>query len=63
MPPAIYQYVLHGFGAEKFAVDQRGYLYLNTPGGLDADSNSSTYQLHVSFFKSGVRVWKNNANV
>ncbi|KAI6207341.1 Cadherin domain containing protein [Aphelenchoides fujianensis] len=47
MPPAIYQYVLHGFGAEKFAVDQRGYLYLNAAGGLDADSNSSTYQLHV----------------
>lgn len=47
MPPAIYQYVLHGFGAEKYAVDQRGYLYLNAAGGLDADSNSSTYQLHV----------------
>jgi hypothetical protein len=50
MPAAIYQYVLHGFGAEKFAVDQRGYLYLSAPGGLDADSNSSTYQLHVSYF-------------
>ncbi|KAI6214236.1 Cadherin domain containing protein [Aphelenchoides besseyi] len=47
MPPAIYQYVLHGYGAEKFAVDQRGYLFLNTAGGLDADTNSSTYQLHV----------------
>ncbi|KAH7729240.1 CRE-CDH-5 protein [Aphelenchoides avenae] len=46
MPPAIYQYILTGFGAEKFAVDQRGYLYLNS-GPLDADNNSSTYQLHV----------------
>uniref|UniRef100_A0AC34RR14 Cadherin domain-containing protein n=1 Tax=Panagrolaimus sp. JU765 TaxID=591449 RepID=A0AC34RR14_9BILA len=46
MPPAIYQYVLTGFGAEKFAVDQRGYLYLNDPD-IDADTNSSTYQLHV----------------
>lgn len=46
MPPAIYQYVLTGYGAEKFAVDQRGYLYLNA-GPLDADNNSSTFQLHV----------------
>uniref|UniRef100_A0A914PZV3 Cadherin domain-containing protein n=1 Tax=Panagrolaimus davidi TaxID=227884 RepID=A0A914PZV3_9BILA len=46
MPPAIYQYVLTGYGAEKFAVDQRGYLYLNDPD-IDADSDSSTYQLHV----------------
>uniref|UniRef100_A0A7E4ZZ37 Cadherin-23 n=1 Tax=Panagrellus redivivus TaxID=6233 RepID=A0A7E4ZZ37_PANRE len=46
MPPAIYQYILTGYGAEKFAVDQRGYLYLNDPD-IDADTNSSTYQLHV----------------
>uniref|UniRef100_A0A914DJN7 Cadherin domain-containing protein n=1 Tax=Acrobeloides nanus TaxID=290746 RepID=A0A914DJN7_9BILA len=46
MPPAIYQYILTGYGAEKFAVDQRGYLYLND-ADIDADKNSSTYQLHI----------------
>ncbi|CAD5226433.1 unnamed protein product [Bursaphelenchus xylophilus] len=46
MMPAIYQYVINGFGAEKFAVDQRGFLYLNSEG-LDADSNSSSFQLHI----------------
>uniref|UniRef100_A0A0K0CXP4 Cadherin_4 domain-containing protein n=1 Tax=Angiostrongylus cantonensis TaxID=6313 RepID=A0A0K0CXP4_ANGCA len=48
MSPATYQYILTGTGATIFAVDQRGYLYLNTPR-IDADApNPSTYQLNVS---------------
>ncbi|KAI1732701.1 cadherin domain-containing protein [Ditylenchus destructor] len=47
MSSAIYQYILTGFGAEKFAVDQRGYLFLNSADGLDADKSQSTYILHV----------------
>lgn len=46
MPPAIYQYIITGYGAEKFAVDEHGNLYLNS-GNLDADRSSSSYRLHV----------------
>jgi len=49
MPPATYQYILTGLGAKIFAVDQRGYVYLNVPK-IDADPPSpSTYQLNVRF--------------
>uniref|UniRef100_A0A915D2U8 Uncharacterized protein n=1 Tax=Ditylenchus dipsaci TaxID=166011 RepID=A0A915D2U8_9BILA len=47
MPPAIYQYILTGYGAEKFAVDQRGFLFLNSNNDIDADRSSSTFMLHV----------------
>ncbi|KHJ79273.1 cadherin domain protein [Oesophagostomum dentatum] len=47
MPPATYQYILTGPGATIFAVDQRGYLYLNVPS-IDADPPSPTsYRLNV----------------
>ncbi|VDL84359.1 unnamed protein product [Nippostrongylus brasiliensis] len=47
MPPATYQYILTGPGATIFAVDQRGYLYLNV-ASIDADMpNPSSYKLNV----------------
>ncbi|VDN57472.1 unnamed protein product [Dracunculus medinensis] len=47
MPPTIYEYILTGIGSSVFAVDQRGYVYLNVPS-IDADPPSlSTYQLTV----------------
>ncbi|VDP05893.1 unnamed protein product [Heligmosomoides polygyrus] len=50
MPPATYQYILTGAGATIFAVDQRGFLYLNAPS-IDADPpNPSSYQLNVRSF-------------
>lgn len=47
MNPAIYQFLIEGIGAEKFAVDQRGYLYRDAVGDLDADRQQSSYYLHV----------------
>ncbi|WKY03743.1 hypothetical protein Q1695_005028 [Nippostrongylus brasiliensis] len=47
MPPATYQYILTGPGATIFAVDQRGYLYLNV-ASIDADMpNPSSYKLNI----------------
>lgn len=46
MQPAIYQYIITGYGAEKFAVDEHGNLYLNS-GTLDTDRSLSAYQFHV----------------
>ncbi|VDL64013.1 unnamed protein product [Nippostrongylus brasiliensis] len=52
MPPATYQYILTGPGATIFAVDQRGYLYLNV-ASIDADMpNPSSYKLNVSLHRS-----------
>lgn len=49
MPPTIYEYILTGIGSSVFAVDQRGYVYLNVPS-IDADPPSlSTYQLTVAW--------------
>lgn len=45
--PQTYQLILSGLGATIFAVDQRGFVYLNVPN-IDADPpNPSTYQLNV----------------
>ncbi|VDN45655.1 unnamed protein product [Gongylonema pulchrum] len=50
MPPAVYEYILTGVGSSLFAVDQRGYVYLNAPH-IDADPpNPTAYQLNVSSF-------------
>ncbi|KAK6110797.1 Cadherin domain family protein [Brugia pahangi] len=47
MSPVSYEYILTGLGSSIFAVDQRGYVYLNVPY-IDADPpNPSTYQLHI----------------
>ncbi|CAG9538422.1 unnamed protein product [Cercopithifilaria johnstoni] len=47
MPPAVYEYILTGLGSSIFAVDQRGYVYLNVPY-INADPpNPSKYQLHI----------------
>uniref|UniRef100_A0AAF5PHW1 Cadherin domain-containing protein n=1 Tax=Wuchereria bancrofti TaxID=6293 RepID=A0AAF5PHW1_WUCBA len=47
MSPVSYEYILTGLGSSIFAVDQRGYVYLNVPH-IDADPpNPSTYQLHI----------------
>uniref|UniRef100_A0A915PEH5 Cadherin domain-containing protein n=1 Tax=Setaria digitata TaxID=48799 RepID=A0A915PEH5_9BILA len=47
MPPAVYEYILTGLGSSIFAVDQRGYIYLNVPY-INADPpNPSTYQFHI----------------
>uniref|UniRef100_A0A1I7ZKE7 Cadherin domain-containing protein n=1 Tax=Steinernema glaseri TaxID=37863 RepID=A0A1I7ZKE7_9BILA len=47
MPDATYQYILSGYGAQMFGVDQQGYVYLNVPE-IDADPpHTSTYQLIV----------------
>ena len=49
MPSAVYQYVLTGYGAERFAVDQHGNLYLadllDIEGGGVA--SASSFVLHV----------------
>lgn len=50
MPPAVYEYILTGLGSSIFAVDQRGYVYLNVPYISANPPNPSTYQLHVSNF-------------
>ncbi|VDK67732.1 unnamed protein product, partial [Onchocerca ochengi] len=47
MPPAVYEYILTGLGSSIFAVDQRGYVYLNVPY-INADPpNPTTYLLHI----------------
>ncbi|KAL3982486.1 Cadherin domain family protein [Acanthocheilonema viteae] len=47
MPPAVYEYILTGPGSSIFAVDQRGYVYLNVPYVSADPPNPSTYQLHI----------------
>ncbi|KAM3725570.1 Cadherin-99C [Dirofilaria immitis] len=47
MPPAVYEYILTGLGSSIFAVDQRGYVYLNVPYIKADPPNPSTYQLHI----------------
>lgn len=44
MEPAIYQYILTGYGAEKFAVNEHGTLYFNSNRVADALSELSTSQ-------------------
>lgn len=44
MPPAIYQYIITGYGAEKFAVDENSNLYLNSDA---IDNNLSEYKFNV----------------
>ncbi|VDM96852.1 unnamed protein product [Thelazia callipaeda] len=47
MPPAVYEYILTGLGSSIFAVDQRGYVYLNVPH-IDTDPpNPSKYELSI----------------
>uniref|UniRef100_A0A914I3I7 Cadherin domain-containing protein n=1 Tax=Globodera rostochiensis TaxID=31243 RepID=A0A914I3I7_GLORO len=47
MPSAVYHYILTGYGAERFAVDQHGNLYLNVDE-LDTDATGTpTFVLHV----------------
>lgn len=50
MSPAVYEYILTGLGSSIFAVDQRGYVYLNAPYISADPPNPSTYQLNVSDF-------------
>uniref|UniRef100_A0A0R3RTT8 Cadherin-related tumor suppressor n=1 Tax=Elaeophora elaphi TaxID=1147741 RepID=A0A0R3RTT8_9BILA len=47
MPPAVYEYILTGLGSSIFAVDQRGYVYLNMPYISTDPPNPSKYQLHI----------------
>ncbi|VDK83623.1 unnamed protein product [Litomosoides sigmodontis] len=47
MPPAVYEYILTGLGSSIFAVDQRGYVYLNAPYISADPPNPPTYQLHI----------------
>jgi hypothetical protein len=47
MPSAVYQYLLTGYGAEHFAVDQHGNLYLADVLDLDSAGGGGSFMLHV----------------